>query len=462
MNKIEKISIARIVSDLIKADSVIDSREMELLDFVKDAFHLNKECLSDARYITFSDAVNNLTCLGKDEKRDMMDLFKKITLADGMCNKDEALLMISLFYCMEEEYEAEMVHIQVPQQGLQLENSQVIYVESIYDESTNDIISRNFHQIENAMRLAGFEFAYIPQIAQTYKMTQPALFNNVMSFLTPNLEEKDLLLIQEKMSSMTTADFCKDQLCKKLHINCLSDTQPSLLIKVGETISENSIFANFLKIEIDEDILDEIKQFIYRFTSMLNAEYSILRNIFNSNERFVYSGVYKQIMDLCLMKENSMSIVLLDSYKQKIKLPEINEELKVSRSEKALYTLILAESLTGGLNLNQPISKKQFSHYEEKTKKLMRKYGKIYHLFGGEENNVPNLMDPTIRNPKISKINKCISAFSGKLSSPNDYMIQRTNEGLYKIGVDSNMIYCTDNAPTPWMQSERWRLIVSM
>ena len=31
MNKIEKISLARIVSDLIKAESVIDSREMELV-----------------------------------------------------------------------------------------------------------------------------------------------------------------------------------------------------------------------------------------------------------------------------------------------------------------------------------------------------------------------------------------------------------------------------------------------
>lgn len=83
-----------------------------------------------------------------------MDLFKKITLADGMCNKDEALLMIALMYCLEGNYEAEMVHVQVPQQGLQLENSQVIYVESKYDDTINEVISKNFQQIENSMRLA--------------------------------------------------------------------------------------------------------------------------------------------------------------------------------------------------------------------------------------------------------------------------------------------------------------------
>ena len=462
MNKIEKISIARIVSDLIKADSVIDSREMELFDFVKEDYRLNRECLSDARFITFSDAVNNLCRLPEDEKRDLMDLFKKITLADGMCNKDEALLMIALSYCLEGKYEAEMVHVQVPQQGLQLENSQVIYVESFFDKEINEVIGKNFQQIENAMRLAGFDFAYIPQIARTYRATPAELFNDVMTFLTPNLDEKELARIQEKVSSMTTKEFCQEQLCKKLHMNCLADTHPSLLMKVGETISESNIYANFLKIVIDQDILGEIKQFMYRFTSMMNAEYSILRNIYNSNDRFVYSGVYKQIMDSCLMKENSMSIVLLDTMKQKIRFPEINEELKVSRSEKALYVLVLAESLTGGLNLNQPVSIKQMKLHEEKARKLIRKYAQIYHFFGGEVESVPNIMDPTIRNPKISKINKCISSLNRKLSSPDEYMIQRTNDGLYKINVDSSMIYCFDTNPTPWMQSDRWRTIVSM
>ena len=462
MNKIEKISIARIVSDLIKADSVIDSREMKLFDIVKDKYHLNKEHLSDARFITFSDAVNNLNCLLDEEKLELIELFKKITLADGMCNKDEALLMMALVYNLEGKYESEMVHIQVPQQGLQLENSQVIYIESMYDIGINDVISKNYYQIDNSMRLAGFNFAYIPQIAKIYQTTPSALFKDVMAFLTPNLDEVDLMKIQEKVSSMTTADFCKEQLCKKLHLNSLADTHPALLIKVGETISDSKMFANFLKIEAKEDILGDIKQFMYCFTSMMNAEYSILRNIYNSNDRFIYSGVYKQIMDLCLMKDNSMSIVLIDIIRQKIKFPEINEELKVSRSEKALYVLILAESLTGGLNLNQPICIKQKKLREEKVKKIMQKYGQIYHYFGGERNNTPNLMDPTIRNPKISKINKSIATLNSKLSSSEQYMIQRNNEGLYIINIDSSMIYSLDTNAIPWMQSERWRAIVSM
>lgn len=462
MNKLERISISRIVSDLIKADSVIDSREMELFELIKDAYRLNKECLSDARYITFSDAVNTLCLLDKDSKEGLMDLFKKITLADGMCNKDEALLMIALEYCLEGGHEADMIHIQVPQQGLQLDNSQVIYVEADYDDSVNDIIKKNYQQIENAMRLAGFNFAYIPQISETYRTTPPVLFNEVMSFLTPNLDETELSMIQNKISSMTTAQFCKEQLCKKLHIGCLTDTQPALLMKIGETISESTIYANFLRIVIGKNVLDDIKQFMYRFTSMMNSEYSILRNIYNSSDRFIYSGVYKQIMDLCLMRENSMSIVLLDTMQQKIRFPEINEELKVSRSEKALYALILVESITGGMNLNAPTLAKQLPLHKKKMDKLFTKYKKIYHYFGGEIDQTPDILDYTIRNPKLAKIKKNLMSLSNKLSNIDDYMIQRTQEGLYRINIDSSMIYCSGNDPTPWMQSDRWRDILSM
>lgn len=462
MNKIEKISITRVVSDLIKADSVIDSREMQLFRTVKEAYRLNRECLNDMRFMTFSDAVNNLRFMDSRDRTELLNLFKKITLADGMCNKDEALLMMALLYCLEDDYDAEMVHVQVPQQGLQLENSQVIYVEARYDKEINKVIQDNYQQIENAMRLAGFDFAYIPQIAKTYRETPESLFHDVMSFLTPNLEERELKQVVEKVSSMTTAEFCMEQLCKKLHISCLSETGPALLMKVGETISENSIFANFLKIDIDDNMLDEIKKFMYRFTSMMNAEYSILRNIYNSSDRFVYSGVYKQIMDLCLMKDNSKSKILLDTFNQKIKFVDINEELKVSKSEKALYVLILAESLSGGANFNPSANPKYQELFRTRVKRLTKKFAKIYHMFGGDADNAPDIFDQKIRSPKISKINKHLENFNSKLSSPEDYMIQRTSEGLYRIKIHNSMIFCSDNDPMPWMQSEKWKIILSI
>ena len=194
----------------------------------------------------------------------------------------------------------------------------------------------------------------------------------------------------------------------------------------------------------------------------MNAEYSIIKNVYNDSERFIYSGVYKQIMDLCLMKENTKSTILIDPMTQKIRFPEINEELRVTRSEKALYILILAESITGGLNLNQPATASQMKKHDERMAKLMKKYGEIYRCFGGDSNDVPNILDYTIRNPKISKINKCITKLEKKLTFPDEYRILRDSNGLYKIAADSSLIYCIDMDQKPWMQSEDWRRIVSM
>ena len=169
MNKIEKISITRVVSDLIKADSVIDSREMQLFRTVKEAYRLNRDCLNDMRFMTFSDAVNNLRFMDSRDRTELLNLFKKITLADGMCNKDEALLMMALLYCLEDDYDAEMVHVQVPQQGLQLENSQVIYVEARYDKEINKVIQDNYQQITSFHRHCQLTAAKIAIIIRTAK-----------------------------------------------------------------------------------------------------------------------------------------------------------------------------------------------------------------------------------------------------------------------------------------------------
>jgi hypothetical protein len=83
-------------------------------------------------------------------------------------------------------------------------------------------------------------------------------------------------------------------------------------------------------------------------------------------------------------------------------------------------------------------------------------------MFGGDADNAPDIFDQKIRSPKISKINKHLENFNSKLSSPEDYMIQRTSEGLYRIKIDNSMIFCSDNDPMPWMQSEKWKIILSI
>ena len=92
----------------------------------------------------------------------------------------------------------------------------------------------------------------------------------------------------------------------------------------------------------------------------------------------------------------------------------------------------------------------------------MNKYREIYKCFGGDVASVPDILDPFIRTPKISKINKCITNLEKKLTYPDEYKILRDCNGLYKVALDSSLVYCIDRDLKPWMQSEDWRKIVSL
>ena len=56
----ERIAIARIVSDMIKADNIIEESEIEMLNKFKSIYNIDSHILSEARHVKFSAAVSNL------------------------------------------------------------------------------------------------------------------------------------------------------------------------------------------------------------------------------------------------------------------------------------------------------------------------------------------------------------------------------------------------------------------
>lgn len=136
MNKSQKTSFCRVISDLIKADSVIDRRELNIFEKIKHDFHISGDNLKDANFISFADAVDNLQALSREEKEQVISAAQEITIADGMCNKDEALLMLALEYCLEKKSRASMIQVLHP--GLKMENSQVMYLENDFDTLVSD------------------------------------------------------------------------------------------------------------------------------------------------------------------------------------------------------------------------------------------------------------------------------------------------------------------------------------
>ena len=63
MTKNEKSAICRVLFDLIQADSIIDSGEMEKYSVLLEKYAINQEDEIAASQITFADAVNTISLM---------------------------------------------------------------------------------------------------------------------------------------------------------------------------------------------------------------------------------------------------------------------------------------------------------------------------------------------------------------------------------------------------------------
>ena len=92
MTKEQKIAIAKVIREMIKADSLIDESEIldmkELLVF----YSINREHMANARGIRFADAINILKDLTRREREQLYNKISKISLSDGVCLSSEAML----------------------------------------------------------------------------------------------------------------------------------------------------------------------------------------------------------------------------------------------------------------------------------------------------------------------------------------------------------------------------------
>ena len=98
MKAIERAAISRILIDLIKADKVIDSREMDLYRNLKEQFSISRQDEIEAYLMPLNKAVHIIKEMEDSTKSDLLGTFEDMTISDGFCAREEALLMLMLQY----------------------------------------------------------------------------------------------------------------------------------------------------------------------------------------------------------------------------------------------------------------------------------------------------------------------------------------------------------------------------
>ena len=440
MLRAHKIAVARIFADLIKADRIIDTGEMECWNRVCAKYSIDKEVETDAQYVSFSDALESICNSGvQGLKEDLLSDCRSMTVSDGFCAHSEALILIALILMLDSDQPFRVETFSIPKASFNIDIATSLYIESDYDAATNEAIRVNYRSLFKEFQLAGFHFVYPPKIIEHYQDTDPKLFHQILSFLAPSMSESGIENAYKSLMKMTTGVFCKDLLCNKCGITDLRNTYPSLLIKIGNSFVGEDAYANYLKIEVDEDILSTVQSFIDRFCEMLSSDVYVVNTSEERDSQFHFHGFYKQLLDIFLIRKNIRSHILIDPYKEEIFFPDVDAKANgLHRRERALYTLLLCYG-KDGINFNQPKSTDGLSKYMKRMEKIQTRYSIIYSLFGGTADTAPDLSIPEIRRPIFSCLKRSLKNIPS-LYNPEDYNLTKNRDGVFSVNIDDNMV----------------------
>ena len=465
MKQIERASIMRIVSDMVKADSIIDMQEIDFLNGVRQKYNIKREDEIMSETLTLADAFQTLRDISESLKQDVWGDFRGMALSDNACSREEAMHLLTIVACLSASLSnnSTVYSVELPNNIL-LDSSQVLYIEGEYYKETNREIIAHYREILNELRLIGFNFVYIPKVGEHYRSLSHEDLHTLISFLYPTVTEIQMEHVAKQLTTLSTSDFCKTELVGRMKMEGLAHSLPSIMFRIGMSSIGGKNYENFLVLPIDEDALVAVRRVVDTFVSIFKPR--ILNPIYEGKHRFVYNGFYKQIFDSFIYKKGIRSSVVIDLMHGEILLPEADSKISgLHRREKALYALFLLESSSGGINFNKPTGVRSLDKYKHRIAAIQKKYEIIYENFGGERSKAPQIELPENRLPMISLIKRQFRQLGDLLNQPDDYLVQRNMFGNYCVTIPPELCLCIDiesNSICSFEESDFWCSLLAM
>ena len=391
-----KIAALRVFYDIVNSDGIIDDNEILFLEKLKEKYGVlysdgteNIELVTKAHQITFVGALGQLKEWKKEHeldengKRLHKNVLPKYTTdnlysdalnlaqCDGDCSETEALLLIALWYILDDDNIDNEVAIGVAckTKTLKFSRSEIVYAEHQYEDCNDELQDAiRMSLIKSKLKLIGFDFIYIPDVVKflsrknegarvqdsdEYESTNSMLskmmmFSHPMFLQTPN----DSKRFTEELIQVTTADFVNDYL---LENNENPEIVPSIVIKLKTSripaksksgIIQYEKYLNFLLISIENDVLSTVEQFIDRYLGLIkvvNPSFTLY-----NNERVSCKGFHKTLMDYVVYRSIvprvSKVVFDLSRGKKKYLIFDGITEISMPPARFFLYMIIVAMS----------------------------------------------------------------------------------------------------------------------
>ncbi len=439
MKKKHRIAIARIVSDMIKADNIIEETEIEMLNNLKNTYNLDRNIMVEARRVKFSSAIESMEDMCDEDKIAFFKSVQSMALVDGVCVPREALLLLALRYAFGIEavskngknlvvnHNNKVKLIACPTGDTSITSQYVIYIEGKYNDEINQDIKKGLDVNVLRLREYGFDFVYIPCLVDEFREMNADYVKDVVSYMAPELAQDTIDVVYDRLLKMDTVTFCNHVLAEKLKVDSVKHADPSLLINIGTSfVPYTSVsgpvecYTEFLCIPITKDIDAHIKDFLNAYKKIVSY-YTILKPDAGTG-KFKYFGFYKAMFDFLVKAEPKESDMIVNPCNSRFEFPHVSiEDLKLTPQEAALYKLILElthKHPLGGLP----------TFYTSKELEIKSLYEKIYKICKGCE--VATLPDNLA--PIRSRIEKKMRDQLEGLANIEEF-IPRMREGKYIV-----------------------------
>lgn len=456
MTLLQRAAITRVLIDLIKADMVIDSREMELYDRLKKKYSIGREDEISAYSMTMHDAIEQIRYLKSEDLEELLSVFEDMTMSDGFCAREEALLVTMLKLCLSgtDPY-CDVISVVIEDNWF--DERQVLYVESRHDKAVNYAIQQEYRAISKELKLCGLEFIYLPHILHHYVSTSREMLHNVVSMLSPMLTDDAISGLLTKIKLFKTYTFCIEQLHHKLGFETLDETDPALMLRINQSRVGPKVYTNFLRIELDTDVKETVIRFVDTFLEYNGSDRIIISHKSDEAGKFLYSGFYRQLFEILLLQKSVECNMLIDFVKGNFTFPEIGLTLTgIHRREKAMYVLFIYEAsrnairdengivkLNGGISFTAPALASGMQNYNRRMAMLQKRYARIYSEFGGEEEGAPDILRQESRLPMFAVIRKSIMRHSSQIYDAERFTIVRNGRD-YTLSAPLDKFYCRD------------------
>ena len=445
-----KTALAKVLSDLVQCDGIVNQGEIEFLQQVYSLFNITLTSRKKATNISLSEAVDILKGLGNPEKVAILKMFQSLSLSDDSLAPTESLFITSIIMSigidLPETQGLNATFVSIPDLSFDTRNA-VLYVEPAYEKKTNASIKRDYEAICRLLHQSQREFFFLPKVVEDLKRKKKT-FRNALSYIEPTLSEDQLDHIDAQLPQLDSVFLSKEIFLNYLNTNGLKISKPSFLLKIGNM--KPGTDQDFLIIETGSLPLLTLERFVQLNANIMRInppvgnpkEEAFLKKLTLKTEKkhkdeLDYTGFHKIILDI-LMKYNGLHDVsrLYISSTGDIFLTDLNNtEVKMPALCKVLYIFFLLHE--DGLSLN---------YLNDHTEQLYRIYRRIS-TYGDEallRKAIDNLTDfiGSTMNANLSRIRKAFRDILG--DEANIYLIKGEKGGRKTIHLDRRLVVFED------------------